>query len=126
MQRLLVLCSAASALRLAPRLAPPRLAKAPAVAAALTRAFRAATGVAARPVHGVVHRWRYARPALDRMAGPPCLFDHDLGIGACGDWLVGARVEGAWLSGTAMAERLLGSHTESGRHMIHQRAGGCL
>ena len=34
MQRLLVLCSAASALRLAPRLAPPRLAKAPAVAAA--------------------------------------------------------------------------------------------
>lgn len=97
---------------------------APEVAAALIRAFRAATGVAASPVHGVVHRWRYARPALDRMAGPHCLFDRDLGIGACGDWLVGARVEGAWLSGTAMAERLLGIHMHtSTRAMVHHRAG---
>jgi predicted NAD/FAD-dependent oxidoreductase len=49
--------------------------------------------------------WRYALPAEplpDR-----CLFDGDTNIGACGDWCSGPRVEGAFLSGAAVAERLL-------------------
>ncbi len=57
------------------------------------------------PDLAVAHRWRYAlplSPLTDR-----CLFDPDLGLGACGDWCAGPRVEGAYLSGCAMAERLI-------------------
>ncbi len=51
------------------------------------------------------HRWRFALATLQRRE--PFLFDHDLRIGLCGDWCGGARVEGAFLSGRAMARRLL-------------------
>jgi len=57
------------------------------------------------PSYVVAHRWRYAlptEPLPDRY-----LFDGDLNIGACGDWCAGPRVEGAFLSGVALAERLL-------------------
>jgi predicted NAD/FAD-dependent oxidoreductase len=46
------------------------------------------------------HRWRFARSGVD---GSGALFDRKLGIGACGDWLIGPRVEAAWLSGKALA-----------------------
>jgi hypothetical protein len=72
----------------------------------LLDAFWDATGVAAVPPSYVVaHRWRYAlptEPLADRY-----LIDGDLSIGACGDWCAGPRVEGAFLSGAALAERLL-------------------
>ena len=72
----------------------------------LLDAFREATGLdATTPSHVVAHRWRYAlptEPLPDRY-----LFDRDLNIGACGDWCSGPRVEGAFLSGAALAERLL-------------------
>ncbi len=49
------------------------------------------------------HRWLYAIPQpLEQR----CLFDPGLGLGACGDWCGGPRVEGAFLSGYAMADRL--------------------
>jgi predicted NAD/FAD-dependent oxidoreductase len=51
------------------------------------------------------HRWRYAlptEPLADR-----ALWDATMQIGACGDWCGGPRVEGAYLSGRAVAERLL-------------------
>lgn len=51
------------------------------------------------------HRWRYA--LLDEPLEDGCLWDARLGIGACGDWCHGARIEGAWLSGEALAGRLL-------------------
>lgn len=41
--------------------------------------------------------------------GEPRLFDSELEIGACGDWCLGGRVEAAFLSGRAGAERLLGA-----------------
>jgi predicted NAD/FAD-dependent oxidoreductase len=72
----------------------------------LLDAFWDATGLAVVPPGDVVaHRWRYAlptEPLPDR-----CLFDGDLKIGACGDWCAGPRVEGAFLSGAAMAGRVL-------------------
>jgi predicted NAD/FAD-dependent oxidoreductase len=70
-------------------------------------AFWDATGVGAVPPSYVAaHRWRYAlptEPLSDRY-----LFDGDLQTGACGDWCSGPRVEGAFLSGAAVAERVLG------------------
>jgi renalase len=74
------------------------------VTARWVEAFMEATGVEARPVEAVAHRWRYAlpSPALEEST----LFDGALGIGACGDWCGGPRVEGAFLSGVALARRL--------------------
>lgn len=50
------------------------------------------------------HRWRYALP--ERMHPEPFLWDADLRVGACGDWCAGPRVEGAWLSATALSLRM--------------------
>ena len=72
----------------------------------LCQAFTEATGVAVGvPVYSHLHRWRYAlptEPLSDRF-----LFDASTGIGVCGDWCGGPRVEGAYLSGVTLAERVL-------------------
>jgi predicted NAD/FAD-dependent oxidoreductase len=77
----------------------------------LTDAFWRATGIAGeRAAYAVSHRWRYAippEPLADR-----CLFDAERRLGACGDWCGGPRVEGAFLSGVAIAERVL-EHTKA-------------
>jgi len=51
------------------------------------------------------HRWRYAR--VETPVGMPCLFDADAFVAACGDWCLGGRVEAAFLSGAAVAGRVL-------------------
>ena len=51
------------------------------------------------------HRWLYALPPAPLEAS--CLFDEARQIGACGDWCAGPRVEGAFLSGLAAAQRVL-------------------
>ncbi len=58
------------------------------------------------PIHLSVHRWRFAIPAEPLTES--CLFDDQRRIGACGDWCGGPRVEGAFLSGMAVAGRVLG------------------
>lgn len=71
------------------------------VEAALLEAFVADVG-AAMPakIASSVHRWRYARSgALGRGA----LWFADRRLGICGDWLLGPRIEAAWLSGQALA-----------------------
>ena len=76
------------------------------VLARLLDAFWQATGAEpSTPSYAAGHRWRYAIPPepLDSR----CLFDPELRIGACGDWCSGPRVEGAFLSGMAMADRVL-------------------
>ena len=75
------------------------------VSDAMITAFRDATGNTAVPVHAASHRWRYAQP--DPVVAAPALYDAELGLGAGGDWCGGARVEGALLSGIALAERVL-------------------
>ena len=57
------------------------------------------------PVVAVSHRWRYAIAAG---TGDGALWNPGLSLGACGDWLLGPRVESAWLSGRMLAERWLG------------------
>jgi predicted NAD/FAD-dependent oxidoreductase len=52
------------------------------------------------------HRWRYARAAAE---GSGALWDADRRLGLCGDWLIGPRVEAAWMSGTRLAERIAAS-----------------
>lgn len=65
------------------------------VADVLITAF-AALG-APSPAAWSAHRWRYAdsAPAL----GINHVWDAVAGLGLCGDWLNGGKVEGAWLSG---------------------------
>jgi renalase len=55
--------------------------------------------------HAVAHRWRYALP---REPLPHrYLLDSENQLGAGGDWCGGPRVEGAFLSGMALAEAVL-------------------
>lgn len=76
------------------------------VAARLVAAFAEAAGLAPIGARFVAaHRWRFATPApglADRY-----LFAPAARVGACGDWCGGARVEGAYLSGIALAGELL-------------------
>jgi predicted NAD/FAD-dependent oxidoreductase len=44
-----------------------------------------------------IHRWRYANASLRK--GNKSLFDPNLNLGICGDWLISGRVENAFLSG---------------------------
>ena len=53
------------------------------------------------------HRWRFAIPP--EPLNEKCLFDAELGLGACGDWCAGPRVEGAFLSGSALSGRIMGT-----------------
>lgn len=59
-----------------------------------------------RPEAWTAHRWRYA----DSLPPPPGLrhWLPELGLGLCGDWLAAGKVEGAWLSGQALAMQVLG------------------
>ena len=60
--------------------------------------------------YSTAHRWRFALPTSP-LEGR-CLFDADSKIGACGDWCGGPRVEGAFLSGSAVAGRVLGKFSQ--------------
>ncbi|QWE22052.1 NAD(P)-binding protein [Polynucleobacter sp. AP-Jannik-300A-C4] len=51
-----------------------------------------------------MHRWRYASGSLQNPMN--FLLQPDIGLGLCGDWLNGGRVEGAWLSGLELAVAL--------------------
>ena len=53
----------------------------------------------------VAHRWRYADCIDYLQLG--YIWNADMQIGICGDWLNGGKVEGAWLSGHLLANRLL-------------------
>ena len=58
------------------------------------------------PLAAVSHRWRYA---LSAGTGEGALWDSDIRLGVCGDWLLGPRVECAWLSGRMLADSCIGT-----------------
>ena len=75
------------------------------VAAALLSALAHASGQALpAPLEAKAHRWRFARSGA---AGQDMLWNGDLRLGVCGDWLLGPRVECAWLSGDRLAAAIL-------------------
>ena len=62
---------------------------------------------ALQAAYAAAHRWRYAR--VETPVGEGCLFNADLRIGACGDWCLGGKIEAAFASGQAMANRIMGN-----------------
>ena len=77
------------------------------VCARMLEEFRKVTGCNVAPASARAHRWRYSGPGA--RTDLACLFDAGSRAGACGDWLAGSRVEGAWLSGLELAGRILAS-----------------
>jgi predicted NAD/FAD-dependent oxidoreductase len=72
----------------------------------LARAFAARMRRPLLRAHLIGHRWRYATPInpLTRR----CLWESQQRIGVAGDWCHGPRIEGAWLSGRALAAVVAG------------------
>jgi renalase len=74
---------------------------APRVKAKLLKAFAEITGIRAEPDYAEVHRWRYAK--TEKPLGKNFLWDAKSGLGICGDWCIGHRVEDAFISGLELA-----------------------
>lgn len=78
------------------------------VTEALLTDFFAQTGTRPiAPIHLAAHRWLYAMP--DKADGEPAHYDAIHRIGIAGDYLHSPRVEGAFLSGIALAQKVLAS-----------------
>ncbi len=69
-------------------------------AALLAMLAAEAGGAPVQTLSASVHRWRYARSGG---SGDGMLWDPSRRIGVCGDWLLGPRVESAFLSGRRLA-----------------------
>jgi len=69
----------------------------------LVQAFVTLGGTA--PSSWSAHRWRYA--SSDTTVNLNSVWDSANGLGLCGDWLNGGRVEGAWLSGLSLAHKMM-------------------
>ena len=76
------------------------------VVAKLRKAFSEVTGIRAEPTHAVAHRWRFAQTQTP--LGQTHLWAADMGVGVCGDWCLGHRVEDAFISGLELALATLG------------------
>ena len=76
------------------------------IPALLDALARRAAAPLPEPASAAAHRWRYARAGA---AGGGPAWNPALRLGACGDWLIGPRVEAAWLSGTRLAAAMLES-----------------
>ncbi len=70
------------------------------VAPMLSALAERAGGPLPSPMSATAHRWRYAKSGV---AGDGLLWNASRRLGACGDWLMGPRVEAAWLSGHGLA-----------------------
>lgn len=71
------------------------------VSAKLLKGFAEVTGIRAEPTHAQVHRWRHAKTHVP--LGQSHLLDPEQGLGLCGDWCLGHRVEDAFVSGLELA-----------------------
>ena len=69
--------------------------------------FRQCDTAPQAPAYLTAHRWLSAMPVLKRVRD--AVWDRTARIGLAGDWLHSPRVEGAWLSGRALADAVLAS-----------------
>ena len=67
--------------------------------------FRAAGSARVEPLFVKAHRWRYSIAEAPLKCGS--LWNAEERIGLCGDWCNSLRVEGAFLSGIDLAERII-------------------
>jgi len=93
---------------------------APEIFAAFVQLCRNAGVEAPQPAHLLAHRWRFA--LASREGGPTSVFDVQQGLGMAGDWLRGTRVEDAYLSGVALAGRVLGGTTARARELLRRES----
>jgi hypothetical protein len=76
------------------------------VAKLMLQEFWRVSGIAPTPADAVqTHRWRFAIPPAPLREG--ALESNDGRVVVCGDWCCGARIEGAFLSGSAAVGRIL-------------------
>lgn len=71
------------------------------VQAKLLKAFAEVTGIRAEPTYVDIQRWCFAKTT--QPLGQSYLWDAKSGIGVCGDWCLGHRVEDAFVSGLELA-----------------------
>jgi predicted NAD/FAD-dependent oxidoreductase len=67
----------------------------------LIKAFSEVTGIRAEPSHVESHRWLYAKTG--QPLGQSHVWSAKTGLGLCGDWCLGHRVENAFVSGLELA-----------------------
>ena len=70
------------------------------IAGRMLAAFAGAAGGLPVPLSVRAHRWRHAMTT--QPLGQPHLLDPRRALGACGDWCLGSRIEGAFLSGRSL------------------------
>jgi len=81
------------------------------IATELTQVFAGKVGMDSTGlVAQTAHLWRYS--LVDNPLDAGALWDPEHRLGVCGDWCQGARIEGAFLSGQAVAGRILGHLAE--------------
>ena len=73
--------------------------------AKLLKAFAEITGIRATPAWSRAVLWHEAQAAAP--LGRPFLWEPSSGLGACGDWCLGHRVEDAFVSGLELALAVL-------------------
>lgn len=71
----------------------------------MVRSFAARLRRNLSPLHAKAVRWPHAAPVNPLLR--PCLWDGAQRLGMAGDWCGGPRIEGAYLSGIALAEAVL-------------------
>ncbi len=71
------------------------------IRAKLTRAFAELTGIRAEPTLSQVRCWPHAQ--TQSPLGQAFVWDDASGLGACGDWCLGHRLEDAFVSGLSLA-----------------------
>ena len=70
-------------------------------------------GESLQPSATKIHRWLYSRTLQSAQLTAP-LWDEDISIGACGDWINEPGLEGAWKSANQLADVIIDSFDAAG------------